>query len=51
MSERECYDGEHPIFRHRSEQKRTFSQSRAHFRRQVNGLPQATQTFVAEVSL
>jgi len=31
--------------RHRSEQYRTCSQSRAHLRRQVNGKPQRTQIF------
>jgi hypothetical protein len=32
--------------RHRSEQYFTFSQSRAHFLRQVKGKPQAAQVFV-----
>jgi hypothetical protein len=33
---------------HLSEQKRTFSQSRAHFLRQVKGKPQAAQVFVGK---
>ena len=44
-------DAAFPSRRHRSEQKRTFSQSRAHFFRHVNGRPQAAHGLLDRVAL